>query len=114
MLPLFPYDTAKVVTVCLHSKYLFTFYAKNRLFLIYINSLGQAGAWKGDSGAFARCFLSFVFLWGKHEKRQKRTSGGFSSLLIFFTFFVFGLFFLCIYGASPDKYPYFYARKIRI
>ena len=37
MLPLFPYDTAKVVTVCLHSKYLFTFYAKNRLFLIYIN-----------------------------------------------------------------------------
>lgn len=47
MLPLFPYDIAKIVTVCLHSKYLFTFYAKKLLFLIYINSKVGELFWKG-------------------------------------------------------------------
>lgn len=47
MLPLFPYDIANVVTVCLHSKYLFTFYAKKLLFLIYINSKVGELFWKG-------------------------------------------------------------------
>lgn len=57
MLPLFPYDTAKVVTVCLHSKYLFTFYAKNHLFLIYINSNDEEVVWNGLFLSFTRSFL---------------------------------------------------------
>lgn len=57
MLPLFPYDVAKVVTVSLHSKYLCSFYAKESLFLIYINSSTEGGFFNGAEIGFLSGFI---------------------------------------------------------
>lgn len=111
MLPLFPYDTAKVVTVCLHSKYLFTFYAKNRLFLIYINSLGRAGAWKGDSGAFAGCFLSFVFYGGNMKYGKRELPEAFLLCLYFLRSSFSGSFFCVFMALHPINIRIFMLEK---
>lgn len=119
MLPLFPYDIAKVVTVCLHSKYLFTFYAKNRLFLIYINSLGQEGMRNGDLKAFSGCFLSFAFM-GRNMKFGKKKLLDTILLCLYFLRSSFSGSFFCVFMALHpinirifmlEKYEYSYYGK---
>ena len=71
MLPLFPYDIAKVVTVCLHSKYLFSFYAKKSLFLIYINSKEEEALWDGIFCAFPAVFPKRLSGGKRHGNKEK-------------------------------------------
>lgn len=71
MLPLFPYDIAKVVTVCLHSKYLFSFYAKKSLFLIYINSKQGEALWNGIFCAFPIGFCQRFSGGRRSENKEK-------------------------------------------
>lgn len=71
MLPLFPYDIAKVVTVCLHSKYLFAFYAKKSLFLIYVNSKVEEVVYGAIFCAFPAGFCQRISGGRRSENKEK-------------------------------------------